>query len=170
MASRRHSRGQEANFASWSPSRAFLGHSWPSWEHGRWAIRRHSRRWLHVSRAWNHRCTCQLVQQPFKHCPKRISGDLVGEEERRMSSLVHIVYLRTGPMLLTKKQYRTWREIQDEYSDYMTSLGPWTASDLVEFLKEEYPLDFTQDESDRITRFFESDAETLTLFSKEEAG
>lgn len=52
---------------------------------------------------------------------------------------LHIIYLRSGRVLLSKKEYSSWREIQDEYEDYMTSLGPWSAEDVLGFLREEYP-------------------------------
>ena len=63
---------------------------------------------------------------------------------------LHIVFLRAGPMVLTKKPYQSWREIQDEYEDYMTSLGPWLATDVLTFIKEEYPTDppFTRSQID----------------------
>ena len=55
--------------------------------------------------------------------------------------LLHIIYLRSGRMLLSKKEYLSWREIQNEYEDYMTSLGPWSVEEVIEFLREEYPGD-----------------------------
>ena len=50
----------------------------------------------------------------------------------------HLIYLRSGPVLLSRKPYTDWREIQDEWDDYMTSLGPWTAEDVVEFFREDF--------------------------------
>jgi hypothetical protein len=50
----------------------------------------------------------------------------------------HLVYLRSGAVLLTRKPYADWREIQDEWDDYMTSLGPWTAGDVLEFFREDF--------------------------------
>lgn len=44
-------------------------------------------------------------------------------------------------MLLSKKRYSAWREIQDEYENYMTSLGPFTEEELVGFLSEQYGSD-----------------------------
>ena len=66
-------------------------------------------------------------------------------------------------MLLSKKRYTDWREIQDEYESYMTSVGPFAADELVEFLSEEYGGDdsgwgFSAEE---IRRFVESDATVL---------
>lgn len=42
-------------------------------------------------------------------------------------------------LLISKKSYADWREIQAEYEDFMTSLGPWSAELLLEFLESEYP-------------------------------
>jgi len=53
--------------------------------------------------------------------------------------LLHIVFLRPVGMLLTKKQYASWRDIQDEYDNYMTSLGPWDVDSVLDFLRTEYP-------------------------------
>jgi hypothetical protein len=55
---------------------------------------------------------------------------------------IHIVFRRENPTTLTKKCYRDWREIQDEFDDYVTSLGPWTVSEVIDFWKTEYPTDY----------------------------
>ncbi len=70
--------------------------------------------------------------------------------------MLHIVYLRPDGMLLTKKEYRTWRDIQDEYDEYMASLGPWDVAEVIDFIRTEYPSSppFTEDQ---IRRFVESD-------------
>lgn len=47
----------------------------------------------------------------------------------------HLIYLRSGAALLSRNPYADWREIQDEWHDYMTSLGPWTADEVVEFFR-----------------------------------
>ena len=44
-------------------------------------------------------------------------------------------------MILSKKRYSDWREIQEEYESYVTSLGPFSEEELVEFLSEEYGRD-----------------------------
>lgn len=51
---------------------------------------------------------------------------------------MHIIYLENG-MLLWKKAYASWREIQDEYSTYKTSLGPCEIEEIVDYLSEDYP-------------------------------
>ena len=51
---------------------------------------------------------------------------------------IHIIYTRTA-MLLSKHPYQSWREIQNQYSDYTTSLGPWEEDTVIEYLADEYP-------------------------------
>lgn len=50
---------------------------------------------------------------------------------------LHIIYTESA-VLLSKKQYKLWREIQDEYSDYKASLDPWTSEEIEEYLADEY--------------------------------
>lgn len=54
------------------------------------------------------------------------------------ASLLHLIYLRSGRVIVSRKRYADWREIQDEYEDYMTSLGPFSEEGLLEFLSHEY--------------------------------
>jgi hypothetical protein len=42
-------------------------------------------------------------------------------------------------MLLSKHPYQSWREIQNQYPDYMTSLGPWEENTVIEYLADGYP-------------------------------
>jgi hypothetical protein len=79
--------------------------------------------------------------------------------------LVHIVYLRSGTMLLTKKPYQDWRTIQEDFEDYMASLGPWSGPEVLDFLQFEYPKDLRMAEADRIKAFLASDETTVALFS-----
>jgi uncharacterized protein len=78
-------------------------------------------------------------------------------------ALVHLVHLRSGDMLLSKKDYSGWQEIQDEHEDYMTSLGPFDEEGLLEYLSNEYGADeggwgFTREE---VSRFMASGETTL---------
>ena len=43
-------------------------------------------------------------------------------------------------MLLSRKKYFDWREIQDEYEDYMTSLDFESIMDVEEYIKMDYKL------------------------------
>ena len=82
---------------------------------------------------------------------------------RRQDGHVHLIYLRAGGMILSKRAYSDWREIQDEYECYMTSLGPLSEDELVDFLACQYGADeagwgFSRAE---VRAFMESDAEVL---------
>lgn len=51
---------------------------------------------------------------------------------------LHVIYTESA-MLLSKKAYSSWREIQDEYSDYKASLGPWSVKQVLGLFEEDYP-------------------------------
>jgi hypothetical protein len=78
---------------------------------------------------------------------------------------LHIVYLRSGWMLVSKKNYPTWRQIQEEFPDFMISLGPWPFSDVLKFLEDEYSTRYKATDAARIQRFLETKYETLALFN-----
>ena len=50
----------------------------------------------------------------------------------------HIIFTREDEVLVSRKTYASWREIQDEYDAYMASLGPWDVGTVVSWLDEEY--------------------------------
>jgi hypothetical protein len=64
-------------------------------------------------------------------------------------------------MLLTKKRYDGWRDIQDEYEEYMASLGPWPVADVIEFLDAEYPD--LRPAAARVHAFVRGDPETVEV-------
>ena len=72
---------------------------------------------------------------------------------------LHIIYLESR-MLLSKKRYSGWRQIQDEFSDYKTSLGPWPVTEVLDFLRTEYPKRCPFSE-EQVRRFLASDDETI---------
>lgn len=41
-------------------------------------------------------------------------------------------------MLLSKERFSSWREIQEQYADFKTSLGPWEHDDVIEYLTADY--------------------------------
>ncbi len=49
----------------------------------------------------------------------------------------HLVYLERG-LLLVKRATADWRDIQAEFADYKTSLGPWTLLEAEEFIRAEH--------------------------------
>jgi hypothetical protein len=78
---------------------------------------------------------------------------------------LHFIFLRSGWLLVSKKKYPTWKQIQDEYSDYMASFGPWTVLKIFRFLEDEYPTEFGKKDADRISRFLDMNCDTLALFN-----
>lgn len=51
---------------------------------------------------------------------------------------MHIV-ITEKEVVLTKKDYQSFREIQNDFIDYVTSLGPWSSEEIVDYLEIEYP-------------------------------
>lgn len=50
----------------------------------------------------------------------------------------HIIYTDRD-MLLSRQAFASWRDIQDAYTGYQSSLGPWSAEEVIEYLQQEYP-------------------------------
>lgn len=78
----------------------------------------------------------------------------------------HIVYCKSK-VLLDRNPYRSWREIQNAYSDYMTSLGPWTLNEIIDFLAQDFgdddaPWPFRRE---TIASFFNSDCNLLICYN-----
>ena len=74
---------------------------------------------------------------------------------------LHLIYTETR-MLLSKKHYGSWREIQDEYPDYKTSLGPWNIEESIEFLAQEYS-DMAPCASEQVRSLIDSSAMTCEI-------
>lgn len=51
---------------------------------------------------------------------------------------LHVIYTKDDRILLSRRQYESWRQIQDEIADYMASLGPWTPDAMIEYLDSEH--------------------------------
>ena len=51
----------------------------------------------------------------------------------------HLVFLRSGGLVIVKRPAADdWRELQDQYADYMASLGPWAAQEIVDYFSLDY--------------------------------
>jgi len=74
-------------------------------------------------------------------------------------SLLFIIYLKDR-CLLSKKPYQSWSDIQKEHKDFLTSLGPLTADEMVEYLQIEYGPSSPFEKS-QILDFLCSEEETL---------
>jgi hypothetical protein len=72
------------------------------------------------------------------------------------------VFLRSG-LLLSRRPYADWREVQDAHDDYLTSLGPWTAEEIADYFAHDYTSDDARWPFSRrqVEAFFASSAETL---------
>ncbi len=65
-------------------------------------------------------------------------------------------------MLLSRKEYSNWREIQDEYYDYMASLDFETLADIENYIKMDYKV--TSEKAKReINRITETSDETIEI-------
>lgn len=51
---------------------------------------------------------------------------------------LHIIYTQSR-MLLSKAPYGSWREVQDAFDDYQSSLGPWSDDEVIAYLANEHP-------------------------------
>lgn len=50
---------------------------------------------------------------------------------------ITIIHLEDD-MLISKENFESWRQIQDEFENYQASLGPWSAQEVIEHLNDEY--------------------------------
>ena len=79
------------------------------------------------------------------------------------SRLLTIVHTEYG-MCLTTMEFADWREVQDAFSGYKASLGPWSVTEILEYLPIEYPTEqpFTAEAVRAL-----ADAEDATLWSRQ---
>jgi hypothetical protein len=75
-----------------------------------------------------------------------------------MSGKATLIYLE-GNILLSKKVYNDWREIQEEYyENFKTSLIPMTCEDIISFFQEDFKdEDRWPFSKSRIISFFEGE-------------
>ncbi len=52
----------------------------------------------------------------------------------------NIIFTRDSKVLLSSKKYKDWKEIQDMYENYMTSLDFDTLDEISDYLISEYKL------------------------------
>lgn len=50
---------------------------------------------------------------------------------------ITIIHFEDG-MLISKENYESWRQIQNEYGTNKTSLGHWEVEENIEYLSDEY--------------------------------
>jgi hypothetical protein len=74
---------------------------------------------------------------------------------------IKIIYTKTD-ILLSKHPYPSWREVRNQYPDYVTSLGPWDADTVIEYLTDEYP-DLFPHPKEQVVTLIEDTQETRVL-------
>lgn len=63
-----------------------------------------------------------------------------GQEQARESGPFRLVIIHTASgMYLSRRAELSWREFQELWPDYQTSLGPWNAEAVIDYLDQEYP-------------------------------
>lgn len=68
---------------------------------------------------------------------QRLDAGIAQVRELRPSRLV-IIHTASG-MYLSRRADLTWREFQSLWPDFQTSLGPWNAEAIIDYLDQEYP-------------------------------
>lgn len=73
-----------------------------------------------------------------------------------------LIYLEDC-LILSKKEYKDWKEVQNDYYDkYKTNLIPMTYDEIIDFFKEDFKDERNWPFSKKIlNNFFESDKEII---------
>ncbi|NWB95501.1 hypothetical protein HX882_06330 [Pseudomonas gingeri] len=74
---------------------------------------------------------------------------------------INLIYTHTE-MLISKRAYSSWIDIQNQHPDYMTSLGPWNQGTIIEYLVDEYPDIFPHPE-EQVATLLTDDREIRAL-------
>jgi len=51
--------------------------------------------------------------------------------------MLHLIHTHAA-MLVSKRAWSSWQEIQDAHQGYMASLGPWSQCEMIDYLQDEY--------------------------------
>jgi len=80
--------------------------------------------------------------------------------------MLHIIYTEDA-VLLSKRAWSSWQEIQDAFSGYKASLGPWVPEETARFLQGEYSN--LRPSADLQVRSLEANAEETVIVTFEGA-
>ena len=74
----------------------------------------------------------------------------------------NLIFLNTGVLILSSKEYNSWNEIQDEYQEYSSSIAFDSLEEVKEYIILDYKLtrDFVEN---LITNFISSKLMTISL-------
>lgn len=73
-----------------------------------------------------------------------------------------LIFLNTGVLILSSKEYRSWREIQNEYENFSTSIDFEDLETIKEYIMMDYKLEKTVVEN-LITTFIKSNLTAMPL-------
>lgn len=76
-------------------------------------------------------------------------------------TMLHLIYTR-GEMFASKRPWSSWREIQDAYAGYMSTLGPWSDEEMIDYLQDEYP-NLSPNAERQISALMSGTVETVAL-------
>jgi len=74
---------------------------------------------------------------------------------------VHIIFTKSA-VLLSRKSYASWRQIQDDFEDYKASLAPRSPEDAIEWLGTEYS-DLSPSASDQMRAFLSGSEDVVEV-------
>jgi hypothetical protein len=74
----------------------------------------------------------------------------------------NLIFLRSDKTLLSRKHYSDWREIQDEYKDYLASLDFESLQDIEEYIKVDYKLT-SEKAKQEVNKINESSIDTIEI-------
>jgi hypothetical protein len=78
---------------------------------------------------------------------------------------LHIIFI-DEQVVVSKKAYVSWREMQAEFDGYKASLGPWNATTTMSWLEEEYDLVPSAEEQVRSLVSSDEAVRTLSFATK----
>ena len=82
------------------------------------------------------------------------------------SMKITVIFLETK-MLMTKREYASWRDVQDEFEDYTASLNPDSPEFIIEYLAFEYP-NLNPSAAEQVNLFLLSENEFVELAFRNE--
>ena len=62
-------------------------------------------------------------------------------------------------MVLSKRRYRSWQEVEDDFDDYISSLGPYSVDELFDYLTNDYTTSAVPFDRDEVERFVADSAQ-----------
>ena len=73
-----------------------------------------------------------------------------------------LIFLKSGNIFLSRNQYSDWKEIQEEYDDYMTSLDFETLLDVQNYIMMDFKLP-VEKATLEINKLIESSKDTIEI-------